>query len=308
MSTVSLMAHTNSTIANLTAKGVLSQDIAGASVKPDLSKPSIGSNSSAYELSDSLNSILSGKKPADASSINTMWNAYTGSVQSASQDIYSSLQNAYAEGQKYINGIATQKATLSSLVKDYTTTKDTFNAQLAGSLNDLADAAYKMRKEGYYVKGATDEDTQKNVAAVVKNVKDFLGAYNDTNDFMQEHKDVSKRMTSLASTYGDNGYFASSLSKIGISVGKDGKLSLDEARLSKALTDNNSAASYTLDSLGKRSNDKALKTAGQFEKLFPSISQMMGSDIDSTKKLYAPNTLNLNQRYENIGNMLNLYL
>ena len=43
------------------------------------------------------------------------------------------------------------------------------------------------------------------------------------------------------------------------------------------------------------------------EKVFPSISAMMGSDIESTKKLYSANTLAATNKYEGIGSMLNLY-
>lgn len=307
MSTISSMAGTNSTLATLAASGIISTDKTGVAHSTEVSKPSTGSGSSAYELSASLNSILSGNKPAGNDSISSMWNAYMGSVQSNSNSIYNKLQDAYTNGQSYVNSIVNQKNTLSGLVKEYTETKDAFNTELAGSLGDLANATSKMQRGGYYVKGFTDEDTQKNVASVVKNVKEFVSAYNDTNGFMQDNKDVSKRMTRMADSFGDNGYYANTLSSAGISVGKDGKLSLDEDRLSKALVDNNSGVSYALDTLAKRSSDKTIKAAGQMDKLFPSINQMMGSDIDSTKQLYSPNTLNMTARYESVGSLLSMF-
>lgn len=303
MSTISSMASTNSTIANLAASGIISTDKVGVSAN-SLSKIESGSSNPAYSLSQSLNSILNGK--GDSSQIGTMWNAYLNQTSSSSNDVMKQLNNAYTQGQEFANSVLNQRNTMNELVKSYAETKDTFNTQLAGSLDDLAYATSNMRRGGYYVKGFTDADTQKNVADVVKNVKEFVSAYNDTNGFFNNNREVSNRVAAMANSFGDNSYYANSLNSVGISVGKNGALSLDEGRLANALTNNNDSASYVLDSLANRAADKTMKAAGQMDKLFPSISAMMGSDYESTKQLYSPNTLVMTNRYESVGNMLNL--
>lgn len=303
MSTISSMARTNSTIANLAASGIISTDKVGASTGIP-SKIESGNSNPAYSLSQSLNSILNDK--GGSSQISAMWNTYLGQTSNSSSNMLTQLNNAYTQGQQFANELISQKNTMSELVKSYAETKDAFNSQLAGSLDDLAYATSKMRGNGYYVQGYTQEDTQKNVADVVKNVKEFVSAYNDTNGFFNDNKEVSNRVAGMAKSFGDNSYYANTLNTVGISVGKNGALSLDESRLTNALTNNNDAASYVLDSLANRAADKTVKAAGQMDKLFPSISSMMGSNYESTKQLYSPNTMIMTNRYENVGSMLNL--
>lgn len=221
--------------------------------------------------------------------------------------LYSTIQDAYTNGQKYINTVSQYSSKLSELVKSYDQTKSQFQTEYASNLFDLNEASSKMQKRGFYVKGADDEETAKNVKDVVSNVTDFVKSYNENQKFLNKNSEVSKRVASLANSFADNKYFARTLNNAGISVEKDGTLSVDSEKLSKALTDNNSSASYALEGLAKRTDNKTVKAANQMDKVFPSISEMMGSDYDATKKLYSANTLVATSKYDGIGTMLSLY-
>ena len=296
MSSVSSIASNNTLLAQLAASGKMNANSTASSInkisgtysdKVNASN-STSSSTPAYTLSSNLSNILSG-------------------ANSTSDSIYSSIKDAYTAGQKFANSIINQRNTLNDLIKSYGETKSQFQAEYASNLYDLNEASSKMQNQGFYVKGANDEDTAKNVENVVKNVSNFVKAFNENQEFLNKNSDVSKRVSSLANSFGDNKYYANTLSKVGISVGDKGTLSVDTEKLSKALTDNNSAASYVLEGLARRTDNKTVKAANQMEKVFPSISAMMGSDIESTKKLYSANTLAVTNKYEGIGSMLNLY-
>ena len=305
MSTVSALANNTASVTRLTAKGVLKPDssIADSSVAPNLSAGN-SSSSSAYSLSDSLSALL---KDPSSSQLNSTWSSIINNANGQSNSILKNLGNAYDEGRKFIQSVADARSSISQLAKDYTDTKSTFKAELGSTMTDLSSSISKMRSGGFYVKGFTEEDTQKNIKSVISNVADFAKNYNEAVGFMNDNSSVSKRVERLADSFADNTYFASSLNKIGISVDKKGALSIDETRLAKALENDNGSTSYTLGLLASRAENKVSMTNAQSDRLFPSISEMMGSSMTQTQALYSASALTRQNAYNSVGGLLDMY-
>ena len=305
MSTVSALANNTASVTRLTAKGVLKPDssIADSSVAPNLSAGN-SSSSSAYSLSDSLSALL---KDPSSSQLNSTWSSIINNANGQSNSILKNLGNAYDEGRKFIQSVADARSSISQLAKDYTDTKRTFKAELGSTMTDLSSSISKMRSGGFYVKGFTEEDTQKNIKSVISNVADFAKNYNEAVGFMNDNSSVSKRVERLADSFADNTYFASSLNKIGISVDKKGALSIDETRLAKALENDNGSTSYTLGLLASRAENKVSMTNAQSDRLFPSISEMMGSSMKQTQALYSASALTRQNAYNSVGGLLDMY-
>ena len=305
MSTVSALANNTASVTRLTAKGVLKPDssIADSSVAPNLSAGN-SSSSSAYSLSDSLSALL---KDPSSSQLNSTWSSIINNANGQSNSILKNLGNAYDEGRKFIQSVADARSSISQLAKDYTDTKSTFKAELGSTMTDLSSSISKMRSGGFYVKGFTEEDTQKNIKSVISNVADFAKNYNEAVGFMNDNSSVSKRVERLADSFADNTYFASSLNKIGISVDKKGALSIDETRLAKALENDNGSTSYTLGLLASRAENKVSMTNAQSDRLFPSISEMMGSSMKQTQALYSASALTRQNAYNSVGGLLDMY-
>ena len=305
MSTVSALANNTASVTRLTAKGVLKPDssIADSSVAPNLSAGN-SSSSSAYSLSDSLSALL---KDPSSSQLNSTWSSIINNANCQRNPILKNLGNAYDEGRKFIQSVADARSSISQLAKDYTDTKSTFKAELGSTMTDLSSSISKMRSGGFYVKGFTEEDTQKNIKSVISNVADFAKNYNEAVGFMNDNSSVSKRVERLAGSFADNTYFASSLNKIGISVDKKGALSIDETRLAKALENDNGSTSYTLGLLASRAENKVSMTNAQSDRLFPSISEMMGSSMKQTQALYSASALTRQNAYNSVGGLLDMY-
>ena len=56
-----------------------------------------------------------------------------------------------------------------------------------------------------------------------------------------------------------------------------------------------------------RTAGKAENAQRQSDKMFPSVSSMLGSSVSDAKRMYSANTINRSMAYENVGTMLNMY-
>lgn len=209
------------------------------------------------------------------------------------------------------NAMLEQRKKLNTLVKDYSNTSDAFYKEFSRTTSPLKNASRKLSTTNFHVKGSTDEVTKKNVQNVLSNVKEFVSAYNDTNDFFRKNKDVSHRMGSLANSFADNTYRASTLSRVGIKVDqKTGNLSIDEKKLTESLKSNAEGVSYALGKTGLTGKaDRKLQLADmQKDKLFPSISSMLGgSSLSSVQSIYSAKTTNAVANYSRIGSFIDMY-
>ena len=218
----------------------------------------------------------------------------------------SSLSNFLTE---YKSALQPDEATLNSWKESASTISGIAN-ETATPYEELSTLQSTVNVQDGKTEDATTNAIESGIKERLTNVKDFVKEFNSTMDYLNENKDISARFSSLASSFNDNSYFRGSLDKVGISVGKDGTLSVDEAKLTKALTDNPSSVDAVLgkDGLAGRLDRKINMANQQVDKLFPSVTNFVGSNsISATKSMYSAHTLGMMSNYNNAGNLLTMF-
>ena len=182
---------------------------------------------------------------------NTMFGSFNlGDYASIKNGSYGKLLKAhYAEEKK-----AASESTKTTTAKSNVTSKkdNTPMSDVKKSADALKTAAEAFKKEDLFAKKDGEYDKEKILGAV----KDFAGKYNAVLDKTSKvnSKDVAtstKFMTSMTDT------MSKALSKVGMTVGTDGKLSVDEEAFKKA--DMNSVKSLFAENIsyGSQMADKA---------------------------------------------------
>ena len=182
---------------------------------------------------------------------NTMFGSFNlGDYASIKNGSYGKLLKAhYAEEKK----TASESAKTTTAKSNVTSKKDTTPfSDVKKSADALKTAAEAFTKDDLFAKKDGEYDKEKILGAV----KDFAGKYNATLDKVSKvnSKDVAtstKFMNSMTDT------MSKALSKVGVTVGTDGKLSVDEEAFKKA--DMTSVKSLFADqfSYGSQIADKA---------------------------------------------------
>ena len=251
-------------------------------------------------------------KSMNGSASNNAMQGLIGGLSSSKENTaWSSISSAASTGLSYATAVASNRNSLSSVLSDYDAAKKQFTKEYDAAMGDLGKAAIALMNTNFRVapEGTSDEDAEKNTQAAVGAVQDFAKAYNETISFLKDNKDVSKRVAALGNSFNDASYFAKSLSTAGVSVKSNGELSVDTERLTKALKENPSSVEAALGKGGfaDRTAGKAENAQRQSDKMFPSVSSMLGSSVSDAKRMYSANTINRSMAYENVGTMLNMY-
>ncbi len=128
-------------------------------------------------------------------------------------------------------------ATLSALKKD---TSD-FLTQYTSTMNNLQTSAAKLTNGGidkilFDSEGNTSEESIKNTVSAVK---DMVGEYNKTLDFLNSNAERGVGVETQIARMAADPAARQKLDAAGISVNKDGTLSLNETKLTSALSDKN---------------------------------------------------------------------
>lgn len=293
MSTVSAMAKNTTTMYQIAAKA------ANENTSSSSSSESKGANSDAFQ--QFVNSQTPSSSASGASSLwsgsSSMWSNYTGS------------SNAASAGSDYISSVLSSRTTLSGILSDYDAAKKTFTTEFGSAMKDLGQAADAMRKMNFNVAGADDEETEANTKAAIGTIQNFVTKYNEAVSFLKDNKEVSNRTAALANSFADTSYFAKTLGSVGITTSSSGELKIDEAQLSKALKERPGSVEYVLgkNGLAGRTEQKVSMAQMQKDKLFPSVSSMLGNSVAETKRMYSANTLARTSMYSNVGTLLNLW-
>ena len=143
--------------------------------------------------------------------------------------------------------------------------------------------------------------------AAMKAVTDFVDDYNSNIEFFKDNSDVSKRVSRMATVFGDTTYRSSSYEQVGISVNSDGSLKVDEEKLAKAITEDPSKVSNVLGKggLADKAEDHIDTVKSQRSQLFPSAQKMLGNDL-STAAIYTGNSYRTITALNNVGNLINM--
>ena len=256
-------------------------------------------------------------KSINGSTSNSAMQGLIGGLSSSkTSSAWSNIASAANSGLSYATAVASNRTSLSDLLSEYDSTKKKFTTEYNSAMDDLAKATDTLKKTNFNVSevgtlegDAADKKIEENTKAAVGAVQDFAKKYNDTVSFLKDNKDVSNRLSALGNSFNDASYFTRSLSKAGITVKASGELSVDTEKLTKALKDNPNEAENILgkDGFAGRTANKVQNAKNQGDKMFPSVSSMMGSSVADAKRMYSANTINRSMGYENLGSLLNMY-
>ena len=234
----------------------------------------------------------------------------------------SSLYSAQYRGQessanelRSIMDIANQAR---SLRKSYAETSSKFYAEYDSNMKDLRKSAGKLSNTDFQLDKSdikTNADGSKTYSdklkAAIDNVKDLVNEYNETNDFLHENKSLGKGVRQLVTEFSDTTYKADSYAKMGISVdAKTGKMSVNESRLARALTESPAQSEAILGrgGLAGRADRHAQYAQMSRSRVIPSMEQAIGSQLNYASSLLNGRSLPTMSRYSNMLNLFSIYV
>ena len=234
----------------------------------------------------------------------------------------SSLYSAQYRGQdssanelRSIMDIANQAR---QLRKSYTETSSKFYAEYDSNMKDLRKAAGKVGGMDYQLSSSditTNADGSKSYSdklkSAISNVKDLVSQYNETSDFLRDNQSLGKGVRQLTTEFSDTTYKADSYAKMGITVdAKTGKMSVNESRLARALTDSPAQSEAILGKggLAGRADRHAQYAQMAKSRVIPSMEQAIGSQLNYASNLLNGRSLPTMSRYSNMLNLFSIYV
>lgn len=220
-----------------------------------------------------------------------------------------------AQELRSIMDIANQAA---SLRKTYAETSSKFYAEYDSNMKDLRKAAGKVSGTDFQLDKSdikTNADGSKTYSdrlkSAISNVKDLVNEYNETSDFLRENKSLGKGVQQLTTEFSDTTYKTDSYAKMGITVdAKTGKMSVNESRLARALTDSPAQSEAILGKggLAGRADRHAQYAQMSRSHVIPSMEQAIGSQLNYAANMLNGRSLPTMQRYSNILNLFSIYV
>ena len=205
-----------------------------------------------------------------------------------------------------------------NLRKTYAETSSKFYAEYDSNMKDLRKSAGKLSNTDFQLDKSdikTNADGSKTYSDRLKNaignVKDLVNEYNETSDFLRENKSLGKGVQQLTTEFSDTTYKADSYAKMGITVdAKTGKMSVNESRLARALTDSSAQSEAILGKggLAGRADRHAQYAQMARSRVIPSMEQAIGSQLNYAANMLNGRSLPTMQRYSNILNLFSIYV
>ena len=205
-----------------------------------------------------------------------------------------------------------------NLRKTYAENSSKFYAEYDSNMKDLRKAAGKVSGTDFQLDKSdikTNADGSKTYSDRLKNaisnVKDLVNEYNETSDFLRENKSLGKGVQQLTTEFSDTTYKADSYAKMGITVdAKTGKMSVNESRLARALTDSPAQSEAILGKggLAGRADRHAQYAQMARSRVIPSMEQAIGGQLDYAANMLNGRSLPTMQRYSNILNLFSIYV
>lgn len=254
------------------------------------------------------NLSLPDNQPANQNqnSINVAWQDYLNSTENADStaaDITEVRQNATAVMESYDNA-------KQAFYNEFDETMSALRNSAANvrNLNFNVGANAITRTENVASDGTrttttTYSDAMKNVLGAVRNLVDD---YNSAINFFRDNSAAGARIGRMAQNFGDTVYRANSFNAIGISVGRDGTLAIDEDALANAINKNPNRVANVLgrDGFASKVEQQVNTALNQRDKLFPDAKSMLGNQLDAVA-LYTGRAFVDMTIISNIGNLVN---
>ena len=290
-----------------------------------------------------INNMLSGTYSLYKSSyangtLFSNYNASNSNKQDSISSLWSSFNSYKSNASSALSGLSMINSNVSSLVASYDSTKKTFYSEFDDTMSDLQKSSDNIKNYDFNVGAgalttseSTDADGNKTttttrneaLTAALKAVEQFASDYNDAIDFFNSNSDVSKRIGRMGTMFADTTYRNGNYNSIGLQIQSDGKIKIDEEKLTKVLTedaDNYAKAiengedrtfrSRVAEVLGKDGlagkADAHIATANsQRDRLFPSADTLIGKDL-SAAALYTGTSYRNMTNYQSLGNLINM--
>ena len=205
-----------------------------------------------------------------------------------------------------------------NLRKTYAETSSKFYAEYDSNMKDLRKSAGKLSGTDFQLDKSdikTNADGSKTYSDRLKNaisnVKDLVSQYNETSDFLRDNQSLGKGVRQLTTEFSDTTYKADSYAKMGITVdAKTGKMSVNESRLARALTDSPAQSEAILGKggLAGRADRHAQYAQMARSRVIPSMEQAIGGQLNYAANMLNGRSLPTMQRYSNILNLFSIYV
>lgn len=133
----------------------------------------------------------------------------------------------------YSNGHATSSDAnaLDSAFTKYTDKAKAFYSKFTPAMTDLKDSSAA-------VKESLSSDSTDSVETMLAKIKGFADDYTTASKTLQNNKSVSTGVSIMANSFASMKFMNSSMSSIGITMDKSGGMTVDEEKLTEALTNN----------------------------------------------------------------------
>ena len=207
------------------------------------------------------------------------------------------------------------------VMKSYDTAAVNFKSEFTSRMDNLSKASNSIKQMNFDVGGKSAVTTTENADGtktvtksdalkdVLKGIENFAEKYNDAVELFRDSASVSKKMKQMSNVFSDTKYRAGMLSQIGVVVGNDGTMKLDEDVLTKAITENPSKVSRLLgkSGLAGKADDHVSFARSQQSRLFPSASSALSGVLNSSS-LYGGNSLLSTPSFASVGNFWNSWI
>ena len=249
---------------------------------------------STAQKNGTLFSSLNSKKSSASDSINSLWSS-------------TSTSNLSSMG-TVLSGLSTINSNVKNLLSSYDTTKETFQMEFDDAMSDLSKAASKMKSYDFSKAAAAGVGTS--TTTVDEKTGETTTTVNRPEamkDALKTVHEVSKRVSNMSKTFGDTTYRSALYDQIGITVGSDGKLTVNEDKLAAKIVEDPDKVSRLLgqDGLAGKAQDHVSFANSQRDKLFPSVQSMFGDQLSSASMYTGTAFRNMNS-ISNVGNLLNM--
>lgn len=277
-------------------------------------------------MATNINSMLN-----SANKYGFLFNNSASKSQNSINSLWSNYGNFQSNAASNLGALTEIRQNAAAVVDSYNEAKDTFYAEFDSNMSALKKSANAVKnfnfsdigedsitkkavldKDGNEVKdknGDTVMETtySKGMQGALNAVKDLVNNYNDSVKFLKDNSAVSGRVERMASNFGDTTYRSSLYEQVGISVGKDGTLSIDEEKLANSIAENPDKVSRILgkDGLADKAIQHVDTANGQRNNLFPSAKSMLGNQLEAAQLYTGSSYINMTN-IANIGNLVNM--
>ena len=267
-----------------------------------------------------------------SSSNNNLIGSYNSNnkTQNSIASLWSNYGSFQSNASSALSGLSEIRGNVSALVKSYDDTKNTFYSEFDDTMDELSTAAANIRNYNFDLRQYNDDGEQiplittnttvgedgtttttqtrtQELNDAVKAVTDFAEKYNNAIGFFANNNDVSERVGRMETMFADTTYRKANYEAIGLNIGSDGKITVDEDKLANAIANdpNKVASALGRDGLSGKAESHVSTANAMRDRLFPSARTLIGNDL-SAAALYTGGTYRNMTSYMNVGNLINM--